>query len=64
MSETLHIEIDETTGEVTVEANGFVGKGCGAIQDAISHDLGKTLETRTKPEYFRTATKKTTVHHG
>lgn len=54
--EQLHIEIDETTGEITVEVNGVVGKGCSAIQDAISAALGNVVETKTKPEYFKVAT--------
>lgn len=52
--ESLRIEIDEATGEVTVLSEGFVGKGCSAVQDAISRDLGVVVEQKTTPEYFKT----------
>jgi Protein of unknown function (DUF2997) len=57
--EKLKIEIDEATGEVTVLAEGFVGHGCSAIQDAISRDLGTVTEERKTADYHKVAVKKT-----
>lgn len=39
------------TGEVTVEADGFKGKGCEAATKAIQEALGKTKTDVKKKEY-------------
>ena len=62
--ELLRIEIDEVTGEVTVLSEGFVGKGCSAVQDAISRDLGRVVESKTTPEYHATKVVKKNLTAG
>lgn len=62
--EKLKIEIDAETGEVTVLAEGFVGKGCHAVQQAVSDALGNVTEQKTTADYYKTATVKKTVTLG
>ena len=47
--ERLVIEIGED-GEVSVDLNGFKGKGCAGVMDVIEEALGPAKRTN-KPEY-------------
>ena len=59
MSRRIHVRINPA-GEITVEAEGFHGKGCEAATKAIEDALGKP-ETRTrKPEFWRQETSRKT----
>jgi hypothetical protein len=40
-------------GEISVEAEGFQGKGCEAATKAIEDALGKTRERTRKPQFWR-----------
>jgi hypothetical protein len=40
-------------GEITVEAEGFHGKGCEAATKAIEEALGKTKQRTRKPDFWR-----------
>ncbi len=40
-------------GVITVEADGFHGKGCEAATKAIEEALGKPGTRTRKPEYWR-----------
>jgi hypothetical protein len=42
-----------TAGAITVEADGFNGKGCEAATKAIEEALGKPGTRTRKPEYLR-----------
>ena len=52
MSRRIHVRIS-TAGEITVEADGFQGKGCEAATKAIEDALGKPGNRTRKAEYWR-----------
>jgi hypothetical protein len=41
------------SGDITVEAHGFRGKGCEAATKAIEDALGKPGTRTRKPDYWR-----------
>jgi len=45
------------TGEISVEAEGFQGKGCEAATKAIEDALGKPRERTRKPDFWRQSTR-------
>lgn len=51
-SRKIHVRVTPA-GEITVEAEGFRGKGCEAATKAIEEALGKTATRTRKPEYWR-----------
>ena len=51
------IQIDNSTGDLTVDLDGYEGKGCAAVQEAFSATLGKSTHSVNKPE-FNKVTKK------
>jgi len=54
MNRRIHVRVSPS-GEITVEAEGFQGKGCEAATKAIEEALGKTTARVRKPEYWRQA---------
>ena len=52
MSRKIHVRVTPT-GEITVEAEGFHGKGCEAATKAIEDALGKPRERTRKPDFWR-----------
>lgn len=52
MSKRILVRIG-TSGEITVEAEGFKGKGCEAATKAIEEALGKTRARTRKPDFWR-----------
>lgn len=52
MTKHKEIIIDITSEEISVDLEGFQGKGCEAVQKAFS-DMGTVKEHRKKPEYFQ-----------
>ncbi len=52
MSRKIHVRITPA-GAITVEAEGFHGKGCEAATKAIEDALGKPGSRTHKPEYWR-----------
>jgi hypothetical protein len=52
MSRKIHVRVSPF-GEITVEAEGFHGKGCEAATKAIEDALGKPRERTRKPDFWR-----------
>lgn len=52
--EQVIITID-AKGEITVEADGVVGKGCEALTKPFEQGLGTVTSDRKKPEWTRDA---------
>ena len=52
MSRRIHVRVSPI-GEITVEADGFQGKGCEAATKAIEDALGKPRERTRKPDFWR-----------
>ena len=52
MSRRIHVRVTPT-GEITVEAEGFQGKGCEAATAAIEEALGKSTQRTRKPDFWR-----------
>ena len=52
MSRRIHVKVS-SLGEITVEAEGFQGKGCEAATKAIEEALGKPKERTRKPDFWR-----------
>ena len=52
MSRRILVKVS-TTGDITVEAEGFQGKGCEAATKAIEDALGKPRERTRKPDFWR-----------
>ncbi|MCH7225017.1 DUF2997 domain-containing protein [Verrucomicrobiaceae bacterium E54] len=43
------------TGETTVEAEGYQGRGCEAATQAIEQALGSVRDRTRKPDFWRQA---------
>lgn len=52
MNRKIHVRITPA-GEITVEAEGFHGKGCEAATKAIEDALGKPGNRTRKSEFWR-----------
>jgi hypothetical protein len=52
VSRKIHVRITPA-GEITVEAEGFQGKGCEAATKAIEEALGKAGNRTRKPDFWR-----------
>ena len=52
MSRRIHVRVSPI-GEITVEADGFQGKGCEAATQAIEQALGKPRQRTRKPDFWR-----------
>ena len=58
MSRRIHVRVSPDGG-ITVEADGFQGKGCEAATKAIEVALGKPRERTRKPGFWRQSTRTT-----
>jgi hypothetical protein len=52
MNRRINVRVS-ATGEITVEAEGFQGKGCEAATKAIEDALGKPRARTRKPDFWR-----------
>ena len=52
MNRRIHVRVSPI-GEITVEADGFQGKGCEAATKAIEEALGKPRQRTRKPDFWR-----------
>ena len=48
----IHVRVSPT-GDISVEAEGFQGKGCEAATAAIEEALGTVRNRKRKPDYWR-----------
>ena len=53
MSKIITVEIDNETGNLTVDLDGYQGVGCAAVQEAFAATLGKSTHSVNKPEYAK-----------
>ena len=51
MSKIITVEIDNETGNLTVDLDGYQGVGCAAVQEAFAATLGTSTHSVNKPEY-------------
>ena len=61
MIRRIHVRIS-AIGEITVEAEGFQGKGCEAATKAIEDALGKSRNRTRKPDFWRQSSCHQTQH--
>jgi len=52
VSRRIHVRVSPI-GDITVEAEGFQGKGCEAATKAIEDALGRPGKRTRKPDYWR-----------
>ena len=62
MSRRIHVRVSPF-GEITVEADGFQGKGCEAATKAIEEALGKPGVRTRKPDYWRQINRESNQQH-
>jgi hypothetical protein len=52
MAKILTAILDPATGEMEIDLAGYKGKGCHAVQEAVTKAMGgQVLEDRRKAEY-------------
>ena len=51
---TITLKFDKATGEVKVEANGFVGSSCADATRFLKEALGECKDFTQKAEWFET----------
>lgn len=51
-------------GEITMDAKGFVGQSCSEVIGPLAAALGKQIEHKRKPEYYKRAIQKRTIQRG
>ena len=57
MAKILTATLDPETGEMAIDLAGYKGKGCHAVQEAITKAMGgKVTEERRKPEFNKEQT--------
>lgn len=54
---TIIIDIDDESGEMSVESIGFTGQSCISEVDGLLKDIGTSADIRKKPEYYRAVIK-------
>jgi hypothetical protein len=46
VAKIITIEIDQETGDITIDLEGYQGKGCAAVQEAFSRTLRPDVKIR------------------
>ncbi len=54
----IHVRVSPF-GEITVEADGFQGRGCEAATAAIEEALGQAKQRTRKPDFWRQPNRQT-----
>jgi hypothetical protein len=57
MAKIINIDIDESTGDLSVDLDGFHGKGCAEVSKAFE-TLGKVKVSKKKREFTETCQQK------
>ena len=60
MSRSIHVRVSPS-GEISIEAMGFQGKGCEAATKAIEEALGERASRKLKPEFLRSSLEKKSI---
>jgi hypothetical protein len=58
MAKVITIEIDQATGDQTVDLNGYAGRGCDAVAQAFGNAVGNTEKIVHKGEFNKPAVHK------
>ena len=58
MAKIIKIDVDDLTGEFSVDLTGYQGQGCDAIIEAFG-EIGEIKTRIHKPEFKSTQTKQT-----
>jgi hypothetical protein len=61
MAKIITIEIDQATGDQTVDLTGYHGKGCDAVAEAFGNAIGQTVKVTHKGEFNKPAQHKNTL---
>lgn len=51
MAKIITAVIDDQTGDISIDLEGYHGKGCHAVQEVFGRALGATTKSVKKPEY-------------
>ena len=56
MVQSVEVRVSKDGSNVTINADGFIGKSCEEATADVIARLGETIKQERKPEYFDTET--------